>query len=503
MTALPGRVSPARAVPWSAIAEDPGEGIGGNRTLGWDVRSVDPTAALSEARPEVLWSDTPDRPAPGDPLGGSATADLVVVGAGYTGLWAALQAVEDDPSRDVLVLESGTVAGQASGRNGGFLSSSLTHGLENGVSRFGADMERIGAVARSNFDGLVGSLERHGIDARLRPAGGLSVATAPWLVEPLAEAAALAREHGHDVELLDRDSVRAHLDSPTYHGGLWQRDGEALVDPARLGWGLADACRRLGVRIAERTTVTGLERHGAGVLVRTDGGTVTCGAVVLGTGAWPSPVRAIDRRVVPVYDYVLATEPLGSDQLHAIGWGRRQGVSDTTNQFHYYRLTEDDRIVWGGYDAVFHDWGRMGPQFDQRRETHLRLAEHFFDTFPQLEGLRFTHRWGGVIDTSTRFSVGFGTALDGRVAYAVGYTGLGVGATRFGARVCLDLLYAPGSELLSLPLVRRRLVPFPPEPVRTVGIQLTRRAIARADERQGRRGPWLRLLDALGLGFDS
>ena len=148
-----------------------------------------------------------------------------------------------------------------------------------------------------------------------------------------------------------------------------------------------------------------------------------CGSAVLGTGAFPSPVRAITRRVVPVYDYVLATEPLDDDQLAAIGWRGRQGISDAANQFHYYRLTADRRIVWGGYDAVFHNWGRIDPSLDQRPETHRKLAEHFFETFPQLEGLRFTHRWGGVIDTSTRFSVGFGTAFDGRVAYAVGYTG--------------------------------------------------------------------------------
>jgi glycine/D-amino acid oxidase-like deaminating enzyme len=257
------------------------------------------------------------------------------------------------------------------------------------------------------------------------------------------------------------------------------------------------------VRIVEGTALVGLERRGAGLAVRTDRGTVTCGSAVLGTGAFASPLRAIGRRVVPVYDYVLATEPLSTDQLRSIGWSNRQGVSDSANQFHYYRLTDDDRIVWGGYDAVFHNWGRIDPALDQRPETQQKLAAHFFQTFPQLEGLRFSHRWGGVIDTSTRFSVGFGTAFDGRVAYAVGYTGLGVGATRFGARACLDLVYHPDSELLGLSLVRKGLLPFPPEPVRTVGIQLTRRAIDRADRNQGRRGPWLRLLDALGLGFDS
>ena len=198
-----------------------------------------------------------------------------------------------------------------------------------------------------------------------------------------------------------------------------------------------------------------------------------------------------------------ATEPLSADQLASIGWSGREGISDTTNQFHYYRLTADNRILWGGYDAIYHFGSKIDPSLDQRDETHQVLAEHFFETFPQLEGLSFSHRWGGVIDTCTRFSVTFGTSFDGRVAYAVGYTGLGVGATRFGARVCLDLLFHPDSELLSLRMVKRKAIPFPPEPVRWAGIELTRKALAKADANEGRRGPWLRLLDSLGLGFDS
>ena len=464
---------------------------------------MDPTAALCEARPAVLWLDTPDRPEPYGPLAGATTADLVVVGAGFTGLWAALQAVEDDPSREVVLIESGAAAGQASGRNGGFVSSSLTHGLVNGLDRFARDLPRIERVARANFDGLLASIDRYRIDARLERSGLLSVAVEDWQVPGVAEEAKLLAEHGEEVDLLNGEQVRAEVDSPAYLAGLWQRSGEALVDPARLGWGLAAACRSLGVRIHDGTRVVGLERHGAGMLVRTDRGPIRCRAVVVGTNAFRSPLRAINRRVVPVYDYVLATEPLSAVQLASVGWRHRQGVSDRAHQFHYYRLTPDDRILWGGYDAVFHNWGRIDPALEQRDATHRRLAQHFFATFPQLEGVSFTHRWAGVIDTSTRFAVGFGTAFDGRVAYAVGYTGLGVGATRFGARVCLDLLDRPDSDLLRLSLVRRPLWPFPPEPLRTAGVQLTRRAIARADARGGRRGPWLRLLDRLGLGFDS
>lgn len=460
-------------------------------------------AALDDAVPAVLWTDVADAPSDPEPLRAGASADLVVVGSGYTGLWAALRAKVEHPSLDVLVVDRGGVATQASTRNGGFLSASLTHGLPNALDRFPRQVAQTLEAGRRNYAGLLDDLAQHRIDARLEQTGQLTAATAPWQMEELLVVAELHRRHGDPVQILDREQLRAEVDSPTYTGGIAQLEGEALVDPARLAWGLADAARSLGVRLHGGTTLTGIDRRGAGLELQTDRGPLRCGAAVLGTGAFRSPLRSINRRVVPVYDHVLATEPLTAEQRRSIGWQRRQGVSDAANQFHYYRLTTDDRIVWGGYDAVFHNWGRTDPSFEQRDATHTKLAEHFFDTFPQLEGLRFTHRWGGVIDTSTRFSVGFGTAFDGRVAFAVGYTGLGVGASRFGGQVCVDLLYRPESELLELDLVRRRAVPFPSEPLRTAGIQLTRRAIARADAADGRRGPWLRTLDRLGLGFDS
>lgn len=460
-------------------------------------------AALVDAAPSVLWLDRPDQPAGGQPLTGSVGADLVIVGGGFTGLWAAIQAKEDDPSRHVVVLEAGRIAHQASGRNGGFCSSSLTHGLDNGVSRFGGEMDRLESLATENFAAIGATIERFGIDCDWHVPGQLSVATAPWLVEDLLEGAELAKRFGHEVTVLDAAGVRAEVNSPTYHAGVWQHSGEALVDPARLGWGLADAARSLGVEIHENSEMIELEHSGAAMVVRTTNGRVRAGAVLLATNAFRSPLRRVNATVAPVYDYVLATEPLSDEQLASIGWSNRQGMADTTNQFHYYRMTEDRRIVWGGYDAIYHFGSRIDPKLEQRDATHRLLAEHFFDTFPQLEGLRFTHRWGGVIDTSTRFSVTFGTAFDGRVSYAVGYTGLGVGATRFGARVGLDLVLNPASELLNLSLVRKKAVPFPPEPLRWLGIEITRKELARADRNRGRRGPWLRLLDSLGLGFDS
>ncbi len=459
--------------------------------------------ALADAKAAPFWLDSADRPEPTPPLAGSTRADLVVVGGGYTGLWTALLAKEADPSRDVLLLEARTVGWSASGRNGGFCAASLTHGLENGLARFPDEVRALERLGAENLDAIEKTVHDHGIDCSFERTGELVVATQQHQIDWVRDGVEQARRFGHDAIFLDGDAVRAEVDSPTYFAAGWHRDRVALVDPARLAWGLRAACLRLGVRMAENSPARGLERDGAGVRVRTADGAVRAVRAALATNAFPGLVRTMRRYVVPVYDYALVTEPLSAAQLAAIGWRNRQGIADLGNQFHYYRLTSDNRILWGGYDAIYHWRNGLRDDLDQRPETFAKLARQFFGTFPQLEGLRFTHRWGGAIDTSTRFFAFQRAAFGGRVAYSIGYTGLGVGASRFGAQVMLDLLDGRDSEALRLRAVRSRPLPFPPEPARWAGIQLTRRAMARADRRGGRRGPWLRLLDRLGLGFDT
>ena len=297
--------------------------------------------------------------------------------------------------------------------------------------------------------------------------------------------------------------MRAEIASPTYLGALWDKTDAGVLDPGKLAVGLADAARAAGVRLHEHTRATGLRDKGTRVGVTTPQGVVLARRVLLATSAYPPLLRSIRRYVAPIYDYALVTEPLSAEQRAAVGWRRRQGVGDGANQFHYYRLTADERILWGGYDAVYRYGGPVGPHLDDDEPTFAKLSQHFFTTFPQLEGIRFTHRWGGAIDTCSRFSVFFGTAHGGRVAYAVGYTGLGVAASRFGARVALDLLDGRETEATGLRYVRAKPVPFPPEPLRSGVIQLTRNRLAAADRDRGRRGLWLRTLDRLGLGFDS
>ncbi|MGA0568511.1 NAD(P)/FAD-dependent oxidoreductase [Rathayibacter sp. KR2-224] len=466
--------------------------------------------ALQSVRQAVFWlEDAPGEHFPS--LTSSTSADLVVVGGGYSGLWTALQAKRRDPDASVILLEAKTIGWAASGRNGGFAESSLTHGGENGRSRFPDEYDLLERMGRENLDAIESTIRELRLDVDWERNGSIDLAVEPHQVEWLREGA-----DGADNVFLESAEVQASVHSPTYLGGLLHKRDSALVHPAKLARELARACADAGVQLFENTPATELVTSGAtreeGVDVRTaardltgrpSAAVVRAKRVALGTNVFPSLLKRNRLYTVPVYDYVLMTEPLSAEQLDAIGWQGRQGLGDSANQFHYYRLSADNRILFGGYDAVYHYGGRVREQYERREATHRRLAEHFFTTFPQLHGLRFTHKWAGAIDTCSRFCAFFGTARNGRVAYATGFTGLGVAATHFGAEVMLDLLSGADTERTRLELVRTKPIPFPPEPAASVGVNLMRWALDRADHHEGRRNLFLRTMDAVGLGFDS
>ena len=439
---------------------------------------------------QALFNDGDLAPA----LQGETSADVCIVGGGFTGLWTAILAKEADPARDVVLIEADRIAGAATGRNGGFCDASLTHGEANGRARWPEEYDTLERLGLQNLDEIEATIARYGIDCSFERTGEIDIATRPHQVEELRES---------DAIFLDRDQVRAKVDSPTYLAGSWRPDSVAILDPAALAWGLARVAESLGVRIHETTAVSSLRREGGLVRVRTPEGDVRARRVALATNAHRSVLRRLRLHIAPVYDYALITEPLSAEQLAGIGWEGREGLADVGNFFHYYRLTADNRILWGGYDAIYHFGRRRHEKYDHRPATYELLARHFFETYPSLQGLRFSHAWGGVIDASTRFCAFFGTARRGRVAYALGYTGLGVGASRFGAAVMLDLLDGRDTERTALAMVRRRPGPFPPEPIAAFGIWMTQWSLGRADRRGGHRNLWLRLLDRLGLGFES
>jgi glycine/D-amino acid oxidase-like deaminating enzyme len=459
---------------------------------------------LADLQPELWWLDSdPLEPASHSALIGDIGADLCVIGAGYTGLWTALLAKERDPERTVVVVEQYETGAGASGRNGGFCSASLTHGFANGMARFAHEMATIERLGRENLDQIEETIRRYDIECDWERTGELRVAVAPWQFTDMAEEARLRNEMGDNVIVLDQQEVQERVHSPLYVGALYDSDGTALVDPARLVWGLEKACLSLGVKIFENSKVEWLEDVDDAVRVHTPYGAVTAGRVALATNVFPSLIRKARKYVVPVFDYQIVTEPLTPEQLESIGWSGREGIADSGNQFHYYRLTQDGSILWGGYDAIYNFRGKVQRNYEFNAETYATLAAHFLKTFPQLAGIKFTHAWGGAIDTCTRFSPFWGTSHRGKVAYVLGFTGLGVASTRFGAATMLDLLDGLQTERTALSMVQKKPLPFPPEPFRWIFIRLTQAAIKKADAREGKRNLWLKLLDLFGLGFDS
>ncbi|GAB2504190.1 FAD-dependent oxidoreductase [Promicromonospora xylanilytica] len=449
--------------------------------------------ALGETRHGVLWLDDVDGRTGYPALTAPARADIAVVGGGYTGLWSALLAKQRHPAARVVLLEGRSVGWAASGRNAGFCGARLVRHRGGPPD----DPDTLARLGRENLTAIGSAVDHLGLDCQWERTGTIDLAIEPHQIDWLQDAAARAARTGAPHTFLDRAKLRAEIASPTYEAGLVRPDDAALVHPALLATELARAASELGVEVFQQTRVTGLTLAGRGagtaVVLRTASpageARVLAGRVLLGTSALPSLLRRYRRHTVPARADMVATEPLSAELLGAIGWRGRQGLADLANRTHHYRLTADHRIVFGG------------------QEPYRRLAEHLLTTFPQLEGIRLTHRWSGVADLSTRSGGLFGQAAGGRVQHTAGLGSCGVAGSHFAAQVMLDRLDAvdgcPTTERAALAMVRRTPVPFPPEPVATAAVRAARRALDQADHNRGRRGGLLRSLDVLGLDLDT
>jgi glycine/D-amino acid oxidase-like deaminating enzyme len=492
----------------AVIADCPGSAYHGRPALEVAV----PFARTASRRAETMvagaarvpfWSDGIVPPEPSPSWEGTGFADLVVIGAGYSGLWTALLAKERDPSRDVVLLEGRYAGRGASGRNAGLCQAALTRDPLRLAASFPEEFGTVSRLGADNLDEIERFVRQHGIDCGFDRVGGLTVATDAHHLDQLDSLMELAEEHGVRWRRWDGPRARDLLHSPRYQAAIEDPTGLALVDPVRLGQGLRRVCLDRGVRLYERTPVTGMVTSGRGMLVHTARGRVRARTVALTTNAFPPLLRRLRYAVVPRYHYTVVTEPLTDRQRADLGWAGRQGARDAGNQFHYYRLTPDGRILFGGYDMAYHRGSGVGARFEDRPEVFALLAEHLLEVFPQLEGITITHAWGGTIDASARSSPFWGTARAGRVGYVAGFSGLGLGVSRFAAQTLLDLLDRHGTERTGLGFVRARPGVYPPEPWRSLGINLTRWSLRRADHHEGHRNLWLRTMDRTGPGFSS
>lgn len=447
-----------------------------------------------------LWLDSVDAPDVAPQLIGHTDADLLIVGGGFTGLWAAIQAKEADPRRDVMLIEAGKVAYGASGRPGGVVSTSIMHGLHNAERLFPNDMVELERLGQDNMRGFLDTLERHKIDAHNTWGGELTVAIGDEAAQDVRAEHDLHAKYGHNVELLDQTGVQAQVNSPLFTAGCWSKDLSGTVHPARLAWGLKKAALDLGVRLHELTPMEAIARENGVLKVTTHDGSIKARKILLGTNAFAEGDKRIKRRVAGIRDRIIATEPLSQEQLDRIGWTNRQGVYDTRTQLNYMRMTKDNRITFGGRLTYYYDGtNNTDPAGERVVDPYLRLAGAFQRTFPQLDDIRFTHAWSGPIALTTRMAVHFQEYMQGDMIWAGGYSGFGVSTSRFGARVGLAKL--DGQDLPELRMDFAKTMPnvIPPEPFRWLGSRVTLYALDTADEKGGWRHAWLKLVQAMGF----
>jgi glycine/D-amino acid oxidase-like deaminating enzyme len=425
------------------------------------------------------WRDEapPDDALP--PLEGAVDADVGIVGGGFTGLWTALEVKRRSPSARVVVLEAARCGDGASGRNGGFL-----HGYWAALPRLVEVLGADDAVAVANdAAGVFDAVRALGEDVWLNETGMLTVATGPAHEAYLAHAVEVAARVGapEQAVLVERDALTVR--SPLFRSAVFHPDG-ATVQPARLVRALRRAVIAAGVVVHEETPVLGLE----GSSIRAASGVVNAEEIVVATNAsaarWPAA-----RSVAAFRSAIVLTEPV--PDLHArIGWERGEAIADARTYLDYFRPTNDHRVLMGSASGDF-----------TRAERALRTI------FPALADVPVAARWEGAIDVSSdRFPV-FATVPGTRTHYGVGYTGNGVGPSWLGGRILAAL--ALGDDAPS-PLVRRSVPGLPPEPLRTIGAQVVRRALLAVDdaESSGRTPPrWAtslaRLPELVGLRVAS
>lgn len=370
--------------------------------------------------------------------------------------------------------------------------------MENAQRLYPDDMEILERLGKENIDAFHETIERYDINCDLEWGGELTVAVGEEGIPDIESEYALYKRYGHDAHLLDRDAIQEQINSPIFLGGLWSKKRSGTVHPAKLAWGLKRVALELGVQIFENTPMLTNKETQSGIVVTTPQGSVTAAKVLLAINAFAAQQKKIYRRVAAIRDRILVTEPLTEKQMQSVGWSNRQGIYDTRTQLNYMRLTADNRILFGGRLAYYFN-NNTDPEGDKEDTPYYMLAENFYRTFPTLKGIFFSHAWSGPIALTTRMAVHYQRFHNGNMIYAGGYSGFGVTASRFGARVGLAIL--DKKEIPETKLEFANTVPdyIPPEPFRWIGANITMYALDTADEKGGWRKLWLALVEKMGF----
>ena len=461
----------------------------------------DPGSARSFWLQEALAND-PGAPCP--PLEAAISADVCIVGGGFAGLWTAVELTERDPGLRVVLLEQDICGGGASGRNGGFISPSWWD-LEGLCRLFGRDEGiRYATVVADSVAQIGAWMATNQVDAWFHHDGVLAARAGTWQGGVASSDAAgyCARMGLADrMQPLSVVEARALADSPRFVGGTFLADS-ATVQPARMARGLRRVLLERGVHIFERTEVTGIQ-HIDPAVVTTSSGRVRAPQVVLTTGAWAAGWPGFRRSFGVIVDYMVVTEPI-PDRLEEIGWSTHAGIGDGRDLLYYLRKTDDDRIAIGGGACGIAFGGRIGRAVTHDRHVAEAAARGLLWLFPQLEGVRFTHAWGGPIDQTASFVPFYRTLDPGNVHAGLGFSGHGLSQTFVGAKILAGKVLGVTDEWTSLAVNRAEFAKTPPEPIRWPLVKLATAALEAGDarEEEGRtRGGLLNLIGSAPIRF--
>jgi len=429
-------------------------------------------------------------PSPAPALTDDTTADVAIVGGGYTGLWTALALRERAPELRVTLLEAEICGHGPSGRNGGFV-----HGYWEALPAILPLLgeERALELARAGeqiVPGIRAWAEARGEDVWLREAGMLEVSAAPAqdaAVESAVTAAASVGRADQAVALAPEEVAR-RISSPVFRGGVFYPEG-ATVHPGLLVRALRRAALDAGVALHEESPVTGV-RAGSPNELETPGGVVRAPEAVLATNAALTGWKPAGRSLTNFGSYVVLTEP-APDLLAEIGWTGGEGIFDGRMFLHYFRTTNDGRVLMGSGTGPIGFGGVVDERFSRDLPTAARAEAGLRRLLPGLAGVRVERAWGGPIDVSADHLPFFRTNPGTRIHYGAGYSGHGVGPSWLGGRILASLALGADDEWTRLPLANRRVPRLPPEPFRRVGGGLVRWAVMSCEEAEeaGRRPP--------------
>ncbi|WP_428775987.1 NAD(P)/FAD-dependent oxidoreductase [Vibrio sp.] len=459
---------------------------------------MDYQTALKKTKFTTFWLDSIELPPAQAPLALDTQCDLLIVGGGFCGLWAAIQAKEINPKRDIVLIEAKEVANGASGRPAGIISTSVMHGLTNTQHNYPNEIHKLEDLGRENMKGFLDTLEKYNIDCDLELGGELTVSIGNEGLQEVKHEHELYIKYGHQSKLLNKQEVQDQIKSPLFFGGAWCQSQSGTVHPGKLCTELKRVALKLGVRVYENTPLENHSKAENGVLVTTPRGKIAAKKVLLATNAFKVKKTKVQNRVAAIRDRILMTEPLSEEQMNRIGWQNRQGIYDTRTQLNYMRLTKDNRILFGGRLAYFFN-NNTDPQADKQADPFERLVNAFYETFPMLDDVTFSHAWSGPIALTSRMAVHYQHYHGGDMVYAGGYSGFGVTASRFGARIGLAILDGEDHPATSMTFATTLPTYIPPEPFRWMGAQVTFHALDTCDDKGGWRKPWVKMINAMGF----